>query len=270
MNTKKLLRKILPGQFLRPESISDDGAYPAFCMKAGKKESVFSNFRRHKAYTRILEHVSEELGTAYLNEINKNDSELLNSVEKFKENDKWGNPILVKYPVIGEISPSTLRYIKVLGDLMSLFKNLDDFKICEIGVGYGGQCRIINSINSPAEYTLVDINPALMLSKRYLDHYVLNAVLHYKIMDELPDQQYDLVISNYAFSELPRSIQEVYLKKVVLNSKKGYITFNEIAPDYFNSYKKEELLSLIPNAHVIEEVPLTSPKNCIIVWGDKS
>jgi phospholipid N-methyltransferase len=139
--------------------------------------------------------------------------------------------------------------------------------ICEIGVGYGGQCRIINSVTSPDKYTLVDIKPALSLTQRYLDNYILNSVVRYKTMNELEIQNYDLVISNYAFSELPRSIQDVYLSKIILNSKKGYITFNEISPGYFNSYKREELIDIIPNSLIIEEKPLTHPKNCIIVWG---
>jgi hypothetical protein len=37
---------------------------------------------------------------------------------------------------------------------------------------------------------------------------------------------YDLTISTFAFSELPRKIQLVYLKKVLLNSKHGYLIMN--------------------------------------------
>ncbi len=103
---------------------------------------------------------------------------------------------------------------------MSLFKQLDNLNICEIGVGYGGQCRIINSVTSPNRYTLVDIQPALMLTQRYLDNYILSSIVTYKTMNELEIQKYDLVLSNYAFSELPRSVQDVYLNKIILNSKK--------------------------------------------------
>ena len=243
---------------------------------------VFSNFRRNKVYRRALEHVSFEQGISYIDEIRKMNFDLLKDIELFKQNDKWGNPETHQYPApstsqsahkpveIGTISPNTLRYVKVLGDLISLFKQLGNLKIAEIGVGYGGQCRIINSIASPSEYTLIDIKPALMLSNIYLDHYILNSVLKYKTMNELEVQNYDLVISNYAFSELHRNIQDVYLNKVILNSRKGYITFNQISPEYFKSYKREELLEIIPNSCIIEEKPLTHEKNCIIIWGNKS
>jgi putative sugar O-methyltransferase len=282
---KRFLKKIIPKQLKNiirklkknnnifqsrlSTSISDNHIYPNFCLKASTDLRIFANFRRNDVYRQILEHVTYEIGIAYLDEINKNNFELLKNIEFFKQNDEWGNPEKYEYPKIGKISPSTLRYIKVLGDLISLFKRIDGLKICEIGVGYGGQCRIINSIASPSEYLLVDIKPALMLSQCYLDNYILSSVLKYKTMNELEVQNYDLLISNYAFSELARSIQDVYLKKIILNSKRGYITFNEISPEHFKSYKREELLNIIPNSHIIDEKPLTHEKNCIIIWGEK-
>jgi len=251
-------------------SISDNQTYPDFCIRASMATEVFSDFRRNEVYREILEHVSNEQGQGYLDEIIRNKPDLLDSIELFKQNDAWGDPETFQYSQTGKISPSTLRYIKELGDLMSLFEGLDGSSICEIGVGYGGQCRIINCITRPAEYTLVDIKPALMLAQRYLDNYILNSVLKYRTMNELETTNYDLVISNYAFSELPRSIQDAYLKKIILNSRRGYITFNEISPEHFKSYKSEELLQIIPDSRIIEEKPLTHEKNCIIVWGDKT
>lgn len=245
-------------------SYSDNQIYPNFCLKASVDLKVFSNFRRSDIYKQILEHVTYELGEAYIREI---PDSLLVNIESFKKNDEWGNPELFEYPQIGKISSTTLRYVKVLGDLLSFFNSLEGLSICEIGVGYGGQCRIINSIASPNKYTLVDIKPALMLTQRYLDNYILNSTIKYMTMNELENQKYDLVISNYAFTELPRSIQDVYLKKIILNSKRGYITYNDINPANFNSYKKDELLKIIPNSQIIDEKPLTHPKNCIIVWG---
>lgn len=249
-------------------SISDNLVYPNFCLRASMNLRVFSNFRRNIIYKEVLEHVSFEIGEAYLDEIHRNNSHLIKNIERFKENDAYGNPDLYEYPNIGKISPSTLRYIKVLGDLIIFFKQLDNLNICEIGVGYGGQCRIINCQSSPTLYTLVDIKPALLLSQRYLDNYILNSTVEYKTMNELTVKNYDLVISNYAFTELPRSIQDVYLKKIILNSKCGYITYNETTPEYFNSYKKEQLINIIPNSHIIEEKPLTHKGNCIILWGE--
>lgn len=252
-------------------SVSDSWAYTDFCLKASNDVFTFSNFRKNKVYRRILEHVNVRTGQLYLDEIIKIRKELLLDIDKIKENDLYGNPDLYEYNGVGKISPSTLRYVKVFADLLRMFNKLDEYKIAEIGVGYGGQCRIINSIAKPKEYTLIDIKPALLLAQRYLDGYDMSSTIKYKTIDDLSTyiKNYDLVISNYAFTELRREIQEVYLDKIILNSKRGYITYNEITPNYFKSYKKKELLSVIPNSHIIEETPLTHYKNCIIIWGNK-
>jgi hypothetical protein len=270
MNGSLKISQLLRGNKLAKltTSISDNGTYPDFCAKASIDTNLFINFRRNKFYGKILEHITKELGESYISETKRNDNSFFKNVDFFKQNDIWGNPELFNFPEIGQISTTTLRYIKVLSDLLKYFRNLNDLSICEIGVGYGGQCRITNSISSPKEYTLVDIKPALMLCQRYLDNYILNSRLKYTTMNELETKEYDLVISNYAFTELTREIQDVYLKKIILNSKRGYITYNEISPEDFRSYKREELLKIIPNSKIIEEVPLTHPKNCIIIWGD--
>jgi len=140
--------------------------------------------------------------------------------------------------------------------------------LCEIGVGYGGQCRIINAYFKPASYYLVDIGPALALTRRFLENYALAAKLSFLTLSDLAPRNYDLVISNYAFTELPRSVQEPYLSQVILQSKRGYITYNEIQPAKFRSYEANELVELIPRSRKINEEPLTHPKNCIIIWGD--
>ena len=86
-------------------------------------------------------------------------------------------------------------------------------------------------------------------------------------MNELDKRNYDLVISNFAFSELPRAIQNVYLKKVISKAPKGYITYNEITPKEYQSYKANELVDIIHGSKILKEEPLTHPKNCVIVWG---
>lgn len=247
-------------------SISDNQIYPQVCLDAANDYRLFNQFRQNRIYNQILEHVTEKEGATYLELISR-DQELMAGMEKFRENDLHGTPRVYQYPHVGTVSPSTLRYVKVLSDLKNLFKSLDGLSICEIGVGYGGQCRIINAQYIPASYRLVDIKPALLLAQRYLDNYAIKSTLSYLTMNELEKNNYDLVISNYAFTELPRSIQEIYLEKIIVNSCRGYITYNDINPAEFKSYKKEELIKVIHGSRTIDEVPLTHPNNCIIVWG---
>jgi len=247
-------------------SISGTQAYAQVCLNASIDYQSFNNFRRNPIYNNILEHVSKEQGFAYLQKISKNEA-ILSKIEEFKMNDLWGNPVLHEYPGIGKISPTTLRYIKVLNDLGNLFKSLNQLSICEIGVGYGGQCRIINTFYKPKNYKLVDIHPALSLARRFLDEFIMPASISYTTMNELETRSYDLVISNYAFSELSRPVQDVYLERVIKNARMGYMTCNTISPKEFRSYTGNELTHIIHNSHILNEEPLTATGNYIIAWG---
>jgi len=247
-------------------SISDNQRYPQACLRAANDYRLFNSFRQNQDYTQILEHVTHDQGAAYLDEIKKR-PDVFSALPDIAHNDEHGGPVLHSYPGIAPISPSTLRYAKVLCDLYSLFGSLDNFRIAEIGVGYGGQCRAINATSSPSSYTLIDLQPVLQLAQRYLDHYILNSQLVYSTMNQLATREYDLLISNYAFTELPRAVQDVYLSRVILPSIRGCITYNQISPDSFMSYTSDELLKLIPGSARLNEVPLTHPMNCIIVWG---
>lgn len=266
---KKIKSDFLPIRILNT-SLSDNGDYPQFCLKASLDDEIFKNFKRYKVYNEILEHVGYDLGLKYYDEIKKLDVSLLkdNLITEFKKNDKVGNPILFNFNEIENISGSTLRYIHVLAKLKQLFGSLNNKKICEIGVGYGGQCRILSSFFKLKSYTLIDLKPVLGLAQKYLDNYPLNTVIEYKTMNELSyDKEYDLVISNYAFSEISKEFQKIYLDKVIKQSKSGFMIMNQIAPDGFEQYSQDELLNAIPNSQIIKEIPLTYHSNYIIAWG---
>lgn len=250
-------------------SASDNYRYPAFCELASKNNAAFSNFKRDPTYTQILEHVSKEHGKQYLKHI-LNDSDIINNLSEYARNDDYGNPRTYYYRDIKRhISPTTLRYLKVLYDLKHYF-NLDDVNsIAEIGCGYGGQCRIILEKHAIQEYYIVDLPQVLLLIRRFLSNFEdVNTRTKYVCMENLPgDKSYDLVISNYAFSELKKPIQDEYLDKIILKSKRGYITYNSLSYDLLGGYSDTELLSIIPNSIKSPEYPLTYPGNCIIMWG---
>jgi hypothetical protein len=165
-------------------SVSDNEAYPQLCLRASRDDRAFASFRSNPIYNVILEHVTEEQGRRYL-EIISADAELLGAIEQFRKNDEFGGSRTFAYPSVGEISPTTLRYVKVLHDLKMLFGSLDALDICEIGIGYGGQCRIINAWFNPTSYCLVDLAPALALARRYLGNYPLAAPLVYRTVNDL-------------------------------------------------------------------------------------
>ena len=90
--------------------------------------------------------------------------------------------------------------------------------------------------------------------------------LHDLISDNL---NYDFLISNYAFRELPFMIQKVYFEKVVKNSKEGYMIMNSGEKGEYGAIKnlsKKELTNKIKNSYIDEEYPKTSQNNYLIRW----
>lgn len=253
-------------------SISDTDNYKNICRNASINKNVFNNFKRDPSYVEILEHSSVEDGFKYIEFIKKNEEFLTQEVlSKFKENDEQGNPNIVKFPEpFGWFSPSTLRYVKILLDLKNIFGTLENKKIIEIGVGYGGQSKLIMDYFNVSEYNFVDLPEVLDLTKNYLKKYNYKNLNFYTI-DELPDKDFDIVISNYAFTECEKNIQNVYLDKIINKSKSGYIIGNYIGNFFnINVMTSEELIKIIKHdVNLTEEKPLTHPNNYVLIWGSE-
>lgn len=248
-------------------SISDTNEYKNFCKQLSVDDLVFSTFKQNKIFTEILEHTSYQQGLDYISEINKNIKIDMSLIEKFKENDSQGSPILYNYALpYGSISASTIRYIKILNDLIINFGSLDNLKIIEIGCGYGGQSKIIQDQFKPKKYSFVDLPEVNSLIKKYLSKFNYSN-LEFLDFENLPFQDYDLVISNYALTECTIEIQDLYIEKILKQSNHGYIIGNDIG-DYFNikNYKKEDWKKIIPTSKLEQEQPMTHRNNYLLIF----
>ena len=252
------------------QSVSNNTGYPDVCLKASQNDEAFNVFKTVPEYTQILEHTSVEYGQNYIDIIKRDNTHLLNeeNLNKFKTNDNHGGSITHDY---GEftIAPSTLRYIKVLSDLINTFGDLNGFRIAEIGGGYGGQCKVITDYFDIKDYHIMDIPEANALTERYLNTLGVKNFRN-SSFDELGVEEYDLVISNYAYTELDRGLQDVYKTNIIDGSANGYITCNFIihfaAGGKFDTYSKDELLALKGDTETLTEEPLTAPTNFVLVW----
>jgi hypothetical protein len=241
--------------------------YPALCGSAAIDKKVFASFRSYRIMVEALDHVSIEQGNAYIAEINKEVSWSDDFTQAIQLIDKLGNPRKYKFAPYGVFSPTLLRYLKVYIDLKKNFGSFEKLKIAEIGIGFGGQASLINLLDKPLSYAFYDIPPVLDLANRFIDELSLTG--DYEFIDgrnPKPSNQ-DLVISNYAFSELAREIQDLYLKEVILQSPRGYITWNSLSAENLDGYTLGDLIRIIPNSQVFPEIPNTSSNNVIIIWG---
>jgi len=251
-------------------SITDSeylSAYPTLCGLAAHDDSIFKRFRSCEILVEALDHVSLEQGHQYLSEIQKMATWSREFSKALTQLDAVGNPRKYRFAGYGTISPTLLRYLKVYLDLKRLFGPMDGKRISEIGIGFGGQAGLINILDRPASYSLFDIPPVLELTQKYLRSIAVNG--NFEALDgRIPKIiETDLVISNYAFSELNREIQEEYLKNVILRSKTGYITWNNLSQTLLDGYSLAELIRRIPDSEVIPETPLTAVSNVILTWN---
>ena len=119
-------------------------------------------------------------------------------------------------------------------------------------------------------WTIVDLPEVTKLQKRYLSDIKsdFNATSCYNVED---NNNYDLVISNYAFSELTRKYQDKYIDAFMSNEEKIYMTVNFIPQTdqrFRTMYRKEELLNRL-NLSEFEEIPNTHPENVIVMRGNQ-
>jgi len=216
---------------------SEDHAseYHEACKKATEDNWVFQRFKSLRGYRNIIEHDAYSKGTKYFKVALNNDPGIVDRFEKFKINDKIGDSYCSEYGFsnhptrgkasMGLFSPTTIRYVKVMTDLEKRFGSLDGMRIVEIGGGYGGQCVILAQEYNFAEYTNIDLFWPTKLSEKYVNAL---GVKNFKTcpIEKIKEENYDLVISNYAFSECNYETQDAYIDKILDNCKNGYITHN--------------------------------------------
>jgi putative sugar O-methyltransferase len=266
---RKFDTEIIIGSEHQGTSITDGEytkSWPTMAQVAAAQDKIFRKFRRSRVLIDALDHVTLEDAKKYFSEIEK----ISNFQPKFraclKDLDSVGKPVRYYFRSRGVYSPTVIRYLKVYLDLHELFGNLDNFKIAEIGIGFGGQASVVSNLSNPKSYALFDLPSVLDLSRKVLSKNNSQCTFEYFDGRKPTHIESDLVISNYAFSELNKDVQKIYLERVILKAKRGYITWNNLSEKQLGGFSVADLIREIPNSEILPEVPLTYPGNCIIYW----
>ena len=246
-------------------SITHVNSYLRICEYAASDLEILNTFRRYAEYQIILDHLSRRNGDLCLSQI-ISDAKI---VENLVSTSRLlpGSPLCYYYQELGAISPTDIRYAKILKDLTTLF-SLEGIKnVVEIGVGYGGQAAQIINFMSLDSYTFVDLPEVLQLTEKAISNIESETALNFQSPDSLAPIKSDLLISNYAFSELTKPIQEMYLEKIVRESRRGYMIYNHIHEKKDAAFSAFEITKMIPGSKMLAENPLTFEGNVLIVWG---
>ena len=277
LKTKLLMLKINLINDNDYKSASDNGEYPELALKAALDPATFSVFRRHHKYTGILEHVSRKEGEQYLNIIREKykikDDEIFQILKPLM---KVGNPKLLRIKGLSnKISTTGLRYLKIALDIKKMTGS-EIGNVVEIGCGYGGQAIILDQLLEIESYTFYDLWQVNLLIKRFIEDSNFNT--KYTISTIREDSfkcrnSWDFCISNYAFSELPKAIQEIYINKILNKTKKGFMLMNSGVSGKFGNvinFSQKELLNTLKNASIHDEIPLTYVDNYLLTWGEEN
>ena len=215
--------------------------YTKYCKLISENYTHFENFKKHPSYTYMLEHVTYEYGKKYINLLKTEYRDILQQLNwvEIHKHDRIGSPNLYDYsnelkPVVilstYMFSPTTFRYLYIALDILSKNKGNNIKSVVEIGGGYGGQALLLLLIAPLFEiniryYTIIDVYYPTLVQKKYLRKFnvtynvVCTTINKYNIGDV------DLLISNYALSEIQREYQNSYIPLVQL-ALHGYMLWN--------------------------------------------
>jgi len=253
------------------EKVSDSQAlgYEKLIGRFLLNSSKRKRFRRNFQYRLILEHVNYKQGSAYLDRITELGFVDLGQIKVLAATDLVGSPRRYYYDKIGWASPTLLRYVSVYSEIEKSvgFKNIKS--IVEIGIGYGGQARVIQDLSGVLNYAFYDLPDVQKLTEYFLKS--TSSRLSPKNLDiyGVEHETFDLVISNYAISELPAQVQLEYLDKVIGPSSHCYLIMNSGGSDVTRrssgKLTQSDFVSGIHGVRVLPEIPSTGPDNYVLV-----
>jgi len=122
--------------------------YAKKCYDFYNDESLFKSFKTDPDYTLILEGSQKSVADIFFGELLSNSrfkEFFIDNLDKIKENDTLGSPILHDYGEYGHLSLGTLKYAWNCSVIKDYF-NIDSVsRVVEIGGGYGGMCKTLES-----------------------------------------------------------------------------------------------------------------------------
>lgn len=257
-------------------SISGTMDWPRACAALASGTWTSKNFRRIDAVRQVVETLGPVDGRHFGRWIRDNAPGHFTD-KRVAAIDSWGDPIRWPAACLGTpraFSPTTLRYLA-----HALWLKKEGFvkeggTVCEIGVGFGGLAAM-NAIVSNATTIMIDLPPvaeAAMLQMKEL------GLGNFASIDQSKAKSGDVCfISNYAFTELSREMQDTYANQFIRHADRGVILSNAaVFAGHMQSRDNNQIIELLAQhgAHANSEsessILCTSDRhhgNVIVGWG---
>lgn len=262
-----------PDDYYHGTSVSDSSIAKNYQQTVGlalQKDDLFQNFRLLPAIKQVIDTVTLGQGLLYHDRIVKETVFTQEFIKVLTHIDQNGAQ---KYRFrSGFFSPLGLRYLNTYIDLQNNFGSMKNFQIFEIGGGFGGLASLINLLDAPACYTLYDLPNLLELQKKFLNSLGVDDNCVFRdgsdpARIDTSAGRIDLVISNYAFSELSKQVQESYLEEIILKAQRGFIIWNDVGERLMGALSLADLVRIIPNSQIAPDKPSFASSNNILIWG---
>ena len=231
-------------------SISGTMDWPRACAALASGALTSKNFRRIHAVRQVVETLGPVDGRHFARWIRDSAPGYLTD-KRVAAIDAWGDPIRWPAACLGTpraFSPTTLRFLA-----HALWLKKEGFvkeggTVVEIGVGFGGLAAM-NAIVSNATTIMIDLPPvavAAMLQMREL------GLGNFASNDQSKATAGDVCfISNYAFTELSREMQDAYVDEFIRHADRGVILSNAaVFAQHMRSRDNNQIIELL-TAHGI-------------------
>lgn len=255
-------------------SVSGTMDWPRACAALANGTWTSKNFRKTHAVRQVVETLGPVDGRYFSKWIRDNAPEYLTD-RRVAAIDAWGDPIRWPAALLGTprtFSPTTLRFLA-----HALWLKREGFvkeggTVVEIGVGFGGLAAM-NAIVSRATTIMIDLPPvidAAMLQMNELGLGKFASIDHAKAADH--DACF---ISNYAFTELSRDMQDTYADQFIRHSHRGVILSNaSVFAGHMQSRNNDQIVELLAIHGIVAKEDIISNILCpsdrkhgnVIVW----
>ena len=239
---------LLRGSETDGSSISSSLPWPVAAEAFATGARTSAGFRRLKAVCDVVETVGPVDGRFYAGRIGSWDASVLDD-PKIAEIDAWGTPIRWPGALLGlprAFSPTTLRYLTTALWLKREGYVKPGGTVIEVGVGFGGLAAM-NALVSGASTRMVDLPQVEAAARRMMEECGLGG---FCVADDASFDPADCcLVSNYAFTELTREIQDGYLEKHLKRAGRGVIVSNAgVFAATIGGRSDDELLEMLRDA----------------------
>ena len=257
---------------------ASEQSFQEHCDMICNNNHQFNNFRKPGSrFTSIVGmSIAYGKGGNFLAFTANKDCEILKNIDRFKINDRIGNPKLEDHPPYGKISANTLQYMASLVMIKNHIGDLDNKKIVEIGGGYGGFCTVINSFYSPKRYSIVELPAVSKVQRKYISSLVIKGVRCISSEKIYGVKNIDLVISEYCICEFDDAGKNFYLDNIIKNSKNCFFKTNlrkgaksSFIDSLSSIFDKVLLLSHDQVPHISVNTDTRSPLQIIVCKNNK-